>query len=83
MTTITLKNNYEPSDYEYTVSALAYANVEGFDLEDVMFAAEKASNGKEFDAAIVSLIELKELSRGAYESIRAGQKGFSKGSEEG
>lgn len=79
----TIVEDYEPSDYEYVVSALAYANVEGFGIEDLLFAAEEASNGKEFDAAVVSMIELKELSRGAYESFRAGQKGFLKGSEEG
>lgn len=79
----TIVEDYEPSDYEYVVSALAYANVEGFEIDDLLFAAEEASNGKEFDAAVVLMIDLKELSRGAYESFRAGQKGFPQGCREG
>lgn len=74
--------DYEPSDFEYMIAALAYAQVEDLTLEDLTFAIENSSNGSEFDAAVVSLIELKEIRRGLYESIRKGYESFSEGSNE-
>jgi len=52
---------YEPTDFEYITSALAYAHFEGLTLDDIYVTLLTSQNGKEFDAGVCSLIKLKEL----------------------
>lgn len=56
--------HYEPTDFEYIVSALAYAHYEGLTLSDIYATLQTSSNGKEFDAGVCSMIKLKDMLHG-------------------
>ena len=54
------------SDFDYMISALAYAHSEGLTLEELVeiVSLEEVSTGEEFDKAVDATIRLKELTRG-------------------
>lgn len=58
------EEEFNLSDFDYVLSALAYANYEGLTLEEFTTTIELAENGEQFDAGIVALIRLKELTDG-------------------
>lgn len=58
--------NFDLTDFEWVVSALAFAKAEGLTLEDIYPTIELSSDGPEFDAGVTALIRLKEIKRGSF-----------------
>ena len=61
------KINEPVTDFDYVTGALAYAIVEELTLEDLEDILCMVKNGKEFDAAVVATIWLKDIVKGDYE----------------
>lgn len=58
--------DFELNDFEWVVSSLAYAYAEGLTIGDIYPTIEMASNGEEFDAGVVAMIRLKEITGGSF-----------------
>ena len=56
----TMTKDYEPSDYEMVTAALAMAKAEEFTMDQIWTTIKEAKNGKEFDAGVSALVDLKD-----------------------
>lgn len=58
--------DYEPSDFEYVMSALSNVkhSVDNIKLDDLYYVIRTAKNGKQFDAGVSAYIKLKEIENG-------------------
>ena len=60
---------YDLTQMEYVIAALAYAQAEQLTLNQVMSVAQDCDTAEEFDAGVSALVDLKTITGGKVEAF--------------